>query len=173
MYEKDVETGKDSTEIRQGSITPETEVIEARKIQNGLAPFRWLSKGEPWLDRKLGVETQGIDRIPEHEKRPPSMINIFLMWWSMTCHVGTVPLGVLGPEFGLTLHQSVSAIVVGTFLGALCTAYAGTLGPKVQISTVRSHNITNSPRLASVKSQSPATPSASGAPNSAACSTSL
>ena len=30
----------------------------------------------------------------------------------------------------MTLGQSVSAIVVGTILGALCTAYTGTLGPK-------------------------------------------
>ncbi|KIW54086.1 hypothetical protein PV05_06474 [Exophiala xenobiotica] len=117
-------------EIRRGSVTPAYEIARAREIQNSIAPLRWLSKGELWMDEKMGIETQGIDRIPEDMKRPPHLINTFFMWWSMTCHVGTLPLGVLGPEFGLTLGQSVAAIVVGTFLGALCTAYTGTLGPK-------------------------------------------
>jgi NCS1 nucleoside transporter family len=117
-------------EVRHGSVTPAFEVAKARHIQSSFPPLRFLSRGEEWLDEKMGIETQGIDRIPEDQKRPPSKLNIFLMWWSMTCHVGTLPLGVLGPEFGLTLGQSAAAIVVGTFLGALCTAYTGTLGPK-------------------------------------------
>ncbi|KAJ9609784.1 hypothetical protein H2200_006112 [Cladophialophora chaetospira] len=126
------ETGE--TDIRHGSIhgsvTPVYEIARTRHLQNNFAPLRFLNKGEAWLDAKLGIETQGIDRIPEDEKQPPSTLNIFLLWWSMTCHVGTLPLGVLGPEFGLTLGQSVAAIVVGTILGAMCTAYTGTLGPK-------------------------------------------
>jgi purine-cytosine permease-like protein len=81
----------------------------------------------------MGIETQGIDRIHEEDKKPPSIINAFFLWWSLTCHVGTLPIGVLGPEFGLSLNQSVAAIVVGTVLGALCTAYTGTLGPKVRL----------------------------------------
>jgi NCS1 nucleoside transporter family len=127
-------------EIRRGSVTPAHEIARAREIQNSFAPLRWLSYGEIWLDEKMGIETQGIDRIPEDKKQPPALSNTFLMWFSMTCHVGTLPLGVLGPEFGLTLSQSVSAIVVGTILGALCTAYTGTLGPKTglrQIATSR------------------------------------
>ena len=76
----------------------------------------------------MGIETQGIDRIPEEQKRPPSILNTFFLWWSLTCHVGTMVLGVLGPEFGLDLQQSAAAIVVGTLLGGLCTAYTGTLG---------------------------------------------
>lgn len=142
--EKDVEMQKDAarvseeatTEVRHGSVTPAYEVARVRQIQNSFAPFRYLNKGEVWLDEKMGIETQGIDRIPEESKRPPSILNTFLMWWSMTCHVGTLPIGVLGPEFGLTLNQSVSAIVVGTFLGALCTAYAGTLGPKLGLRAI-------------------------------------
>jgi NCS1 nucleoside transporter family len=117
-------------EFHRGSVTPAYEIARARDIQNSIAPLRFLSRGELWLDEKLHIETQGIDRIPEEMKRPPHLMNTFFMWFSMTCHVGTLPLGVLGPEFGLTLNQSVSAIVVGTFLGALCTAYTGTLGPK-------------------------------------------
>lgn len=46
-------------------------------------------------------------------------------------HAGIAPLGILGPEFGLSLKQSVAASVIGIVLGALCTAYTGTLGPKL------------------------------------------
>lgn len=49
---------------------------------------------------------------------------------------GTIPIGVLGPEFGLSLGDSCAAIVVGTFLGALCTAYTGTLGPKTGLRAI-------------------------------------
>lgn len=135
--EKDLEAGKqplDSVttkppDVRRGSIRDE--IARTMEIQNRFAPLRVLREGEEWLDAKMGIETQGIDRIPEEMKQPPSILNSFFMWFSMTGHVGTLPLGVLGPEFGLSLNQSVAAIVVGTFLGALCTAYTGTLGPKV------------------------------------------
>ena len=82
--------------MHHGSVTNPAEVEKARHIQNAWAPFRYMSMGEQWLDDKLGVETQGIDRIPEEEKRPPSLINVFFIWWSMTCHVGTLPIGILG-----------------------------------------------------------------------------
>lgn len=56
------------------------------------------------------------------------------MWWSVTCHVGTLPIGLLGPDvFGLSLHQSVAAIIAGTVLGSLCTASTSILGPKVTL----------------------------------------
>lgn len=110
------------------------EEILARKLQQQMGFLRRLRRGEEWLDEKMGIETQGIDRIKEQDKRPPSIINVFFLWWSLTCHVGTIPIGILGPEFGLSLQQSVAAIVVGTMLGALCTSYTGTLGPKVRFS---------------------------------------
>jgi hypothetical protein len=115
---------------------PETEsdeVIKARELQQKKGFLRSMRRGEEWLDEKMGIETQGIDRIHEEDKRPPSILNVFFLWWSLTCHVGTLPIGVLGPEFGLSLNQSIAAIVVGTILGALCTAYTGTLGPKVSL----------------------------------------
>lgn len=100
------------------------------------ALVRYMCQWEEWLNKKIGIEIQGIDRIAEEDKRPPSIINSFFMWWSMICNVGKLPIGLLGPAFGLSLNQSVAAIVVGTFLGALCTAYTGTLGPKVSMKSV-------------------------------------
>lgn len=89
IKEKDVESNKipvdnsEESHIRHGSVTPVYEVARARHLQNAIAPLRFLSKGEEWLDHKLGIETQGIDRIPEEEKKPPSIWNTFFMWWSM------------------------------------------------------------------------------------------
>lgn len=115
---------------RPHNVIPTDEIVRARQIQTRITPFRYLSQGEQWLDRKLGIETQGIDRIPDDQKQPPSIWNVFLLWWGATCHIGTVPIGVLGPTLGLSLGDSIAAIVVGTFLGALCPAFCGTLGPK-------------------------------------------
>jgi hypothetical protein len=144
VIENDVEAGqvttrpvteKTNTDVRDGSV-PE-EVARAREIQDSFAPLRYMRRWEEWLDEKMGIETQGIDRIREEDKRPPSIINSFFMWWSMICNVGKLPIGLLGPAFGLSLNQSVAAIVVGTFLGALCPGYTGTLGPKVSMKISR------------------------------------
>lgn len=129
--EKDLESGSTPTQVHDHTTDEDVEVIHARELKHR-GFLGTLTKGEEWLDNKMGIETQGIDRIHEEDKRPPSLWNVFWLWWSMTCHVGTVPIGILGPDFGLSLGQSVAAIVVGTMLGALCTAYCGTLGPKVQ-----------------------------------------
>lgn len=128
--EKDIEAG--SPPPAETSPDSEPEIIVARALKHrGI--LGTLNNAEEWLDAKMGIETQGVDRIHEEDKKPPSMMNVFWMWWSMTCHIGTVPLGVLGPEFGLSLHQSISSLIVGTILGALCTSYTGTLGPKVRV----------------------------------------
>jgi hypothetical protein len=106
------------------------DAIRARELQQKVGVLHKLRMGEEWLDAKLGIETQGIDIIHEEDKHPPSILNVFLMWFSMTCHVGTIPIGMLGPEFGLSFKASVAGTIIGTFMGALCTAYCGTLGPK-------------------------------------------
>ena len=135
--ENNLEAGSPPADLEKGAVleTPDSsseEVIIARELQQRMGFLRTLRDGEEWLDRKMGIETQGIDRIHEEDKRPPSIINVFFLWWSLNCHVGALPLGVLGPEFGLSLNQSVAAIVVGILLGSLCTAFCGTLGPKVK-----------------------------------------
>ena len=133
----DLESGDSNLELKGEHIVAEAadtdfeEVILARELQQRNGILHRMRGGEEWLDEKMGIETQGIDRIHEEDKKPPSIINVFFLWWSLNLHVGTLTIGVLGPEFGLSLNQSVAAIVVGIVLGALCTAYTGTLGPKV------------------------------------------
>jgi hypothetical protein len=68
---KDVSVEK--FDVEEGSIN---EVKRTRELQNKISIFRHLRKAEGWLDTKMGVETQGIDRIPEEQKRPPSILNV-------------------------------------------------------------------------------------------------
>ena len=124
------EAGPPAVEVDHDSVD---EVGKVRDIRQHNRFVRSMANAEGWLDAKMGIELQGIDRIPEEQKRPPQLINIFLLWWSLNVHVGVVPLGLLGPLFGLTLGQSVGASFLGICLGALCTAYTGTLGPKAHL----------------------------------------
>jgi hypothetical protein len=133
-HDHDLEAGSSDKETHVVTDDVESaEIVKAREIRENVGILRKLRRGEEWLDEKMGVESQGIDRIHEEDKKPPSILNVFFLWWSLTCHVGTLPIGILGPEFGLSLNQSVAGIVVGTLLGALCTAFCGTLGPKVRL----------------------------------------
>jgi hypothetical protein len=52
------------------------EVIVARELRQRSGILRKLREGEEWLDAKLGIETQGVDRIHEDDKKPPSKINV-------------------------------------------------------------------------------------------------
>ncbi|UZJ55760.1 hypothetical protein CBS101457_005080 [Exobasidium rhododendri] len=135
--EKDLEAGSEKEYLPQTEVTnhvpfvPEEEISATRAIQNRFKVLGTLQKGEDFIDRYVGIEKQGIDRISEEDKQPPSMWNIFLLWWSLNVHVGVIPLGLLGAEFGLSLKQNIAATIVGSLLGALCTAYDGTLSPKL------------------------------------------
>lgn len=123
------------------SVGESDEVIVARELAQQKGFLRTLRRGEEWLDEKMGIETQGIDRIREEDKQPPSILNVFFLWWSLTCHVGTLPIGILGtdPEvYGLSLGQAIGAIIVATVLGAACTAFCGTLGPRLGLRAIAS-----------------------------------
>lgn len=137
--EKDVERGVRETYVTETLYTdaqPEDEIAETKKIQDGNKILRKLRKGEEWLDRKLGIELQGIDRIPDEQKRPPSILNMFFLWWSLSIHVGVLPIGIIGAELGLSLRTNIAASILGIILGALCPAYCGTLGPKLGLRAI-------------------------------------
>jgi hypothetical protein len=61
------------TEEGVGSVE---EVKRAKHLQEKNAVFRKMRRGEEWLDEKMGVESTGIDRIPEEDKQPPSIWNV-------------------------------------------------------------------------------------------------
>ncbi|KAF7195644.1 Purine-cytosine permease fcyB [Pseudocercospora fuligena] len=93
--------------------------------------LRHLQDFEQWLQDKANIETQGIKRVAEDERRPPSTWNIFLLWASFNVHAPSLTLGILGAELGLSLRTSVAACMIGIVVGAFLPAFNGTLGPKL------------------------------------------
>jgi NCS1 nucleoside transporter family len=146
--EKDLEASKQAGYTAEEPVSTGTgsidEIRRTHEIINSCTPLRKLHEAERWVDRKLGgdqfFETQGIDRIPDEEKTPPSIWNSMMMWSSVVMHVGTIPLGVLGAEYGLSFSGAMVSATVGILTGALLPAWTGTLGPQLglrQIATSR------------------------------------
>ena len=97
--------------------------------------FRVLNRFENRLNKKMDIEVEGIKRIPQDEGKPPSELNMALLWFSMNASITTFPTGMLGPIFGLDLGQSIGAVVLGTILGAMMTGFCASLSPKVSFSS--------------------------------------
>lgn len=74
----------------------ELKVIEMRENNSILRKLRLT---EEWLDKKFGVESTGADRIPESQRKPPSILNVcnhsfmiipraLTMWRQRCCSYG-------------------------------------------------------------------------------------
>ncbi|KAJ9634985.1 hypothetical protein H2204_005940 [Knufia peltigerae] len=102
----------------------ELEVIAMRER----IPFlRKLRTVEAWLDKKLGIETTGADRVPEGERRPPSIFNMIFFWFSMLISPGTITSGLLGPIYGLSVNDSIIITVFASAIGSVVPAFTATL----------------------------------------------
>nr|XP_031864356.1 uncharacterized protein CI109_000269 [Kwoniella shandongensis]KAA5531428.1 hypothetical protein CI109_000269 [Kwoniella shandongensis] len=85
----------------------------------------------------MGVEARGIERVPEDERDGKHTIGLLLLWWSVNMVVSTVPIGLLAQAyFTLTFQMATTAIVVFTAIGAGCSAFIATLGPKTGLRTM-------------------------------------
>ncbi|KAL7414901.1 putative cytosine-purine permease [Mrakia frigida] len=84
-----------------------------------------------WLEEKVGMETRGIERVPDNEERTdmqPS--HNATVWMAANCVLSTFGLGVLGPgTFGLGLGDSMLVIFFINAFTALLPAYLATFGP--------------------------------------------
>lgn len=84
-----------SVDVDDGFVDETYEVKRAKELQENNGFFRKLRAGEEWLvgakicmsaivvndavfrlDAKMGVESQGIDRVHEDKKEPPSIWNV-------------------------------------------------------------------------------------------------
>lgn len=104
MGVNDIEHGRDSTNEkvqRSGSDdVPETEVPalgyddKPTERENGV--FARLRSFEALLDRKLGIESEAIDRKTAEDKKPPSWteeLNMALLWASGTMNLSCFATG--------------------------------------------------------------------------------
>ena len=86
---------------------------------------------EAEMDRKLGIESQAIDRKLPEERKPVSwhsQLTMFFLWASGTMNLSCFATGFLGWDFGLNLSRTIPLIIVGSLLGASITGFCATLG---------------------------------------------
>ncbi|KAK4946067.1 hypothetical protein LTR10_014869 [Elasticomyces elasticus] len=101
--------------------------LEVMAMRDRVPILRKLRAVEAWLDKKLGIETTGADRIPEDQRRPPSIFNMMFFWFSMLISPGTITLGLLGPIYGLSVNDSIVITVFGSAIGSVVPAFTATL----------------------------------------------
>lgn len=93
-----------------------------------------LSKLRSWeaaMDRRLGIESEAIDRKLPEDRQPltwRSQLTMALLWASGTMNLSCFATGFLGWEFGLSLKQSILVVVFGSLLGGAVSGFCATMG---------------------------------------------
>jgi NCS1 nucleoside transporter family len=86
---------------------------------------------EAAMDRKLGVESQAIDRKRPEDRAPVSwhsQATMALLWASGTMNVSCFATGFLGWDFGLSLKQSILICIFASILGGAVSGFCATMG---------------------------------------------
>ncbi|KAK4891519.1 hypothetical protein LTR27_009849 [Elasticomyces elasticus] len=99
------------------------------KQNNGF--FSKLRNFEAAMDRKLGVESEAIDRKLPNERQPltwRSSLTMCMLWASGTMNLSCFATGFLGWEFGLSLKQSILICLFASLLGGAVSGFCATLG---------------------------------------------
>jgi len=99
--------------------------IRQASVIQGRGPLARLRHYEAVLDKKLGIEGAGPERILPEDRKPPRSWMMALVWASGTMNLSCFTTGFLGWEFGLSLKQSILCMIFGTLLGATLTVRTG------------------------------------------------
>ncbi|HUA24883.1 MAG TPA: cytosine permease [Steroidobacteraceae bacterium] len=83
----------------------------------------------PSADRVGHVEARGIEFVPEQD-RHGKPFDLAAVFFGAQLTYGSIIIGALPIAFGLNVAQSLSAILLGTLVGALCVAAMALLGPR-------------------------------------------
>ncbi|KAI9926772.1 hypothetical protein ASPWEDRAFT_143114 [Aspergillus wentii DTO 134E9] len=108
------------------STTAPVEEEEPTKPHGFFARVRYYEK---LLDRKLGIESNSLDRVHPEGRHPPNSLAMAFMWASATMNISCFSTGFLGKEFGLSLGQTIAITICATLLGASVTGWCATMGP--------------------------------------------
>ena len=114
--------GSESSRVIEYNSTPV-------KQDNGI--LSKLRRLEAAMDKKLGVESEAIDRkLPQDRKPVPwhSQLTMALLWASGTMNVSCFATGFLGYEFGLSLKQSILITIFASLLGGAVSGFCATFG---------------------------------------------
>ncbi|KAJ6473017.1 permease for cytosine/purines, uracil, thiamine, allantoin-domain-containing protein [Mycena sanguinolenta] len=83
------------------------------------------------LERKIGIEARGIQRVPEDQRNDKPSGNLWI-WLAANCVLSTFGIGILGPGiFFLGLGDSMLTIFFTNVVTAALPAYMATFGPKL------------------------------------------
>jgi len=117
----------------QSSRSSDAVVVEYNntpvKQDNGI--LSRLRNLEARMDKKLGIESQAIERKLPEDRHPMSWHSqapMFCLWASGTMGLSCFATGFLGWEFGITLGQVIPLIIFGAIFGASITGFCATLG---------------------------------------------
>ncbi|KAF7318258.1 hypothetical protein HMN09_00334300 [Mycena chlorophos] len=86
---------------------------------------------EASMDRRLGIESEAIERKLPENRKPPSFrdqLTMFCLWASGTMNLSCFATGFLGADFGVNLGTTIPLIIFGSLLGASITGFCATLG---------------------------------------------
>ncbi|KAF3761049.1 hypothetical protein M406DRAFT_93902 [Cryphonectria parasitica EP155] len=108
--------------------------VSSRPSRGGSGILATLRGWEDAMDRKIGVETHGIERRRPEDRDPnyASFSNqavMFLMWMSATTNLSCFTTGFLGWELGLDLWRSIVIIIFSSLIGSAVTGWCATMGP--------------------------------------------
>ncbi|KAH8676223.1 permease for cytosine/purines, uracil, thiamine, allantoin-domain-containing protein [Xylariales sp. PMI_506] len=125
----------DTPEISSQASVADSPVTELSKQQNKLQ--QWFSK----LDDKGGLESRGIERVPEELRHPKvttgSYVQMFLIWFSINCTANNMTLGILGPVvYGLGFTDAIVCCLFGTIFGSVLAGYTSSFGPMSGLRTL-------------------------------------
>ena len=110
---------------------PGLEPTQLSDNASGGGILSWLNGLEARMDRKLGVESEAIDRKRAEDKKPVSWfeeLTMALLWASGVMNTSCFATGFLGWEFGLSLKQSVLIVIFASILGGALTGFCATFG---------------------------------------------
>ncbi|KAI8943377.1 hypothetical protein NX059_001391 [Plenodomus lindquistii] len=123
----DVESSRaPSEEMKPAPVTTgEKEVVEGRQgREGGLCGILNL------LEKRGDVELRGSTPVPYEERTETNYLNIFTLWFSMSCNPLPVTFGMVGTmSFGLTLRDASLVILFFTLFSTIPVAYLCTFGP--------------------------------------------
>ncbi|RMZ88995.1 hypothetical protein DV736_g3788, partial [Chaetothyriales sp. CBS 134916] len=110
---------------------PQIDLGEARvnAIRKNNAVLRFLSSLETRIGTLATFEARGVERIPEDQRRPPQKLNMIFFWFAVLLSPTLIPIGMLGPIFGLSVNTSIILTVFSTLIGSTFPAFTATLSP--------------------------------------------
>ncbi|ORX94820.1 permease for cytosine/purines, uracil, thiamine, allantoin-domain-containing protein [Clohesyomyces aquaticus] len=83
------------------------------------------------LASRGGVELRGANPVPYEERTVTQYLNIFSLWFCMSCNPLPITFGMVGTlSFGLGLRDSALIILFFTLISTIPVAYLSTWGPR-------------------------------------------